>query len=153
MTADLDDLIRQSASENLGEDDGAVSAGEDTGSSALLNHPWVVLFAWLFCASLILYYHLEPLPKQHDLGVRSVETRLGIAVYHVAHRVESYRQQTGHLPDYLLDEWQESSTVSFEPGEKGYVIYGRMGELEIVYHEGDDPEPLINGASSSGRQD
>jgi len=144
MSSELDDLIKQAAEERFDDSAGATSIEAPVDKPALLNHPWAALFAWLFCASIITYQLLEPLPKQHDLGVRSNDTRLGIAVYHVAHNVESYRQQTGHLPDFLMDGWQESDAVTYELRDDGYVITGRTGELEIIFREGDDSQRLIH---------
>lgn len=150
MANELEDLINQAAAERFEDEATPATTDKTAGQVALLNHPWAALFAWLFCASIITYQLLEPLPKQHDLGVRSTDTRLGIAVYHVAHRVESYRRETGHLPDFLLDDWQESDAVTYEQGDEGYVITGQAGDLRIVYREDDDPQRLIHRVNPQG---
>ena len=113
----------------------------------LVNHPWAIVFSWLLCLSVAMFYYLEPLPNQHDLGIRSVETRLSVAMYHAAHHVERFRNETGQLPDYLEDDWNESDNVEYRVGTNGYELVGRSGELELVYLEGQDPEQLIHYAT------
>ena len=144
MTDELDELISQSAAESYLDPEKDSQASSSLREMPLFNHPWAVIFAWLFCLSVVLFHWLEPIPKTHDLGVRSVEARLGIAVYHLAHHVETYRQRTGHLPDFIDEDWQESEVVSYHLGEDGYEITGRTGEFELVYREGDDPQGLIH---------
>lgn len=139
---DLEELIRASASENLDGIELGISQISDTPSS-LINHPWALLFSWLLYFSVIVFFFLAPLPKQHDLGTRSVETRVSVAMYHVAHHIETYRQRTGSLPDYLDTSWQESLDVEYRVGSNGYELIGRSGEFERTYQDGMDPERLL----------
>lgn len=150
MPSDLDELISLSADEKFDDASGEATGLSDESGGRLFNHPWAAVFAWLLCLSVFTYHYLEPLPKQHDLGVRSVEARLSIAVYHLAHRVESYRLETGHLPDYLFEAWQESDDVTYASGPDGYEITGRAGQFELVFREGDDPQGLIYRINQPG---
>ena len=138
----LDQLIRESAAENLDtlEPDHSQISGTPL---PLVNHPWALLFSWLLCFTVIVFFFLAPLPKQHDLGTRSVETRVSVAMYHVAHHIETYRQRTGRLPDYLETSWQESQDVEYRVGSNGYELIGRSGEFKRTYQEGMDPERLL----------
>jgi hypothetical protein len=141
----LAELISQAATEDLAVLEPETIRPDE--ARKLVNHPWAIVFSWLLCLSVSVFYYLEPLPKQHDLGIRSVETRLNVAMYHVAHHVESFRNETGHLPDYLEDGWNESDSVEYRIGSDGYELIGRSGELELVYLEGQDPEGLIHAAT------
>ena len=153
MASDLDDLINQSADESFDEHFSGSDGEAATSSEAHFNHPAAAIFAWLLCASLLSYHYLEPLPKPHDLGIRSVEARLSIAVYHLAYRIESYRQRTGHLPDYVFEDWQESDDVQYSLGDQGYVIQGQIGQFELVFKEGDNPQQLIHRISQREESD
>ena len=139
---DLDELIRESAAENLEAIEPLDSEVNDK-PGTLVNHPWTLLFSWLLSISVFVSFYLAPLPKQHDLGTRSVETRISVAMYHVAHHVETYRKQTGELPDYLENDWQESQNIEYRIGPSGYELTGRSGEFERRYQEGTDPEQLL----------
>jgi hypothetical protein len=142
---ELADLINKAANEDLAALESETVETNDT--EKLFNHPWMVAFSWMLCLSVSVYLYLEPLPNQEDLGVRSVETRLNVAMYHVAYQVESFRNQTGQLPDYLEDEWNESAKVEYKIGANGYELHGRSGEFELLYLEGQDPEQLIGYAT------
>lgn len=140
--SDLSELIRLAATEEMQPDLVQNEAGQ--ANDRLVHHLPVLLIAWMFCFAAGAFFVLEPLPKQHDLGIRAVQTRVSIAMYHTAHRVESYRKQTGALPAYLESEWQEAEEVRYETTPDGYVITGKSGEFELVYREGDDPEILLH---------
>ncbi|XOV86924.1 MAG: hypothetical protein ACFHX7_18405 [Pseudomonadota bacterium] len=141
MSNDLDDLIRQSANETLD----AVGIGEETVAVApLFNHPWGVGFSWLLCVVVALFLYESPLPRERSVGARSVETDLSVAMYHVAHRVETYRRFTGNLPEFLDPAWSESENVEYVLTDTGYELIGKQGGLEITYHQGDNPEALLH---------
>ena len=139
---DLDALIRESAAEDLDalEHEHRQVSGKPR---SLVNHPWTLLFSWLLCLSVIVFFYMTPLPKQYDLGTRSVEARISVAMYHVAHHVETYRKQTGRLPDFLEKDWQEFKDVEYRIGPVGYELIGRSGEFERTYQEGMNPELLL----------
>ncbi|MCB1646907.1 MAG: hypothetical protein KDI36_15715 [Pseudomonadales bacterium] len=141
MSNDLDDLIRQSANENL--DDIGLS-DDKVVVEPFCNHPWVVAFSWLLCAVVALFLYESPLPRERSVGSRSVETNLSVAMYHVAHRVETYQRYTGHLPEFLDPAWSESENVGYALTEMGYELTGKEGGLEIIYRQGDDPEELLH---------
>ena len=154
---DLDGLINASALEDLdalygaGPGESGPSGARQTGAAdpadpgaGRMNHPVAVLFAWLLCMAVASVFWLDPLPKQHDLGVRSVETRVAVAMYHVAHRVETYRRYVGQLPDYLYPEWNESNLVEYRMSGGHYELVSRVGPYEYHFREGDDPEVLIH---------
>lgn len=142
---ELADLISRAASEDLAALEPETIQPAKT--QKLVNHPAAVAFSWLLFITVAMFYYFEPLPNQYDLGIRSVETRLNVAMYHAAHHVEVFRNETGQLPDYLEDKWSESDKVEYSIGSSGYELIGRSGELELVYLEGQDPEQLINSAT------
>ena len=144
---ELAELISKAATEDFDSLEPETSRPEDT-REPLVNHPWTIAFSWLLCLSIAMFYYLEPLPKQHDLGIRSVETRLNVAMYHTAHHVESFRKRTGQLPDYLEDSWNESDNIEYSRSADGYQLIGRSGELELTYLEGQDPEGLLHSAAN-----
>lgn len=143
---ELAELISKSATEDLDSIEPETSRTEET-REPLVNHPWAITFSWLLCLSISMIFFLDPLPKQHDLGTRSVETRLNVAMYHTAHHVENFRKKTGQLPDYLEDSWNESDNIEYRLGADGYQLIGRSGELELAYLEGEDPEWLLHSAT------
>lgn len=138
---ELSELIRLSATEDFSAE---LHESELAQAPHLINHLPAFVISWFFCLAVAVFFVIEPLPKQHDLGLRSVETRVSVAMYHMAHRVESYRKEMGALPVYLEEGWQESDEVQYEITEAGYVITGRSGEFELIFREGDDPEKLIH---------
>ena len=110
----------------------------------MLNHPLPVIASWTLLIIVILTLTLTPLPREEELGIRSVETRVSVAMYHAAHRVETYRKLTGHLPDYLEPEWSEAETIQYERLDSGYRITGKEAALTLTYDEGDDSERLLH---------
>ena len=143
---ELAELISRAESENLD------SLEPETRQSANVqkpwfNHPWAVAFSWLICFCVSVFYYLEPLPKQYDLGTRSVETRLKVALYNTAHHVESFRKKTGRLPDYLEESWTESENIEYRIGAEGYELIGQSGELNLSYFEGQDQERLLHSTT------
>lgn len=138
----LDALIQASAEEDT--ELVGTNALESEQFSPQISHPVAIIIAWLLCLSVGMIFWLDPLPQQRDLGVRSIETRLSVAMYHVAHRVETYRRFTGSLPDYLDPDWSESQRVEYVRHDDGYQLVGKEGEYTLEYRQGDDPEALIH---------
>jgi hypothetical protein len=119
-TLDFDELIRASALESAQHADSASSPSR----ARLINHPIALILVW--CASL-----------------RSGATRLGVALYHVAHRVETYRQLIGSLPDYLEPQWHEAGLVEYNVIEDRYQLIAREGDLMMTYRQGESAGQLL----------
>lgn len=148
MSNDLEDLrrlIQQSADE---DPDFLDTVEEQPSTRALLNHPQQVLMAWVFSLTIALIFVLGPALWRQDVGVRSVDVRLNAALYHVAYRVEVYRNINGQLPDYLEDHWSRSGQIEYHVGPQGYQLTGRLGDHELIYREGENPESLIQHFAS-----
>lgn len=140
---DLDALIQQSSMEDL---DDQLPDFPGQPAAARLNHPMEVLLAWLLCLAIAGYYFLGSADSQQDLGIRSVDNRLSVALYHVAYRVEVYRNVNGQLPDFIEDHWAYSDMIDYTQDTSGYILTGELGEHQMVYREGEDPERLIRHA-------
>jgi hypothetical protein len=110
------------------------------------NHLNAVIAIWsaVFVAIFLLYIS-PPAPTKHP-GIRSTEIRVSTAIYHVAHRIETYRKFHGVLPTYLAPEWHEANQVSYQPDGDVYVLTGREGNVERTYVSGEDPEQLLHGS-------
>ena len=140
MTDELESLIQEAAQESIHDDD--VNSVDNEGDS-FFNYPAPVSVSWVLCLFTAITFYIYPLPANDQRVSRSVTTQLGVAMYHVAHRVESYRQMTGGLPDYLDPDWQESTAVTYRLTSEGYVLEGRLGELKLTYRQGENAEKLI----------
>lgn len=109
-----------------------------------MTQRWVIAGVWMLCLIVALGYWQLPVASQHDLGARSVETRVNVAMYHAAHRVETYRQYHGQLPDYLDPAWLESREITYERMDNSYEIVGEAGEYRRSFRRGDDAEALLH---------
>lgn len=69
---------------------------------------------------------------------------LGIAAYHVVHRIEAARQRTGKLPAAAAPEWTAGTGVRYEPAGDLYRVRVQRDGLELVYVPGTDPEVLLS---------
>jgi len=138
-TLDLDELIRASARESAQHADSASSPSQ----APLINHPIALIIIW--CASLLIgALSLAAHQNEDDvIGQRSGATRLGVALYHVAHRVETYRQFTGSLPDYLEPQWHEADLVEYKVIEGRYQLVAREGDLVMTYRQGESAGELL----------
>ena len=132
-------LIHESAAESSVFEDIADSQNQPR----LLNHPWVVMITWSVCLLVGLLFMLSSPASLEPVGSRSGAVRLNVALYHVAHRVETYRQYTGSLPDYLEADWHETQAIDYEVVEGRYQLTAREGELTMVYRQGDNAEALL----------
>jgi hypothetical protein len=138
-TLDFDELIRASALESAQHADSASSPSQ----APLINHPIALILIW--CASLLIgALSLAANQNEDDvIGQRSGATRLGVALYHVAHRVETYRQFTGSLPDYLEPQWHEAGLVEYKVIEGRYQLIAREGDLVMTYRQGESAGQLL----------
>jgi hypothetical protein len=138
-TLDFDELIRASALESAQYADSTLSPSQ----APLINHPIALILIW--CASLLIgALSLAAHQNEDDvIGQRSGATRLGVALYHVAHRVETYRQFTGSLPDYLEPQWHEAGLVEYTVIEGRYQLIAREGDLVMTYRQGESAGQLL----------
>ncbi len=143
---DIESLIQASAAEDL---DLLEPASRVTNREPRLNRPGFVILAWLLAMTVGLSINLNPPWEAFHAGTKSVEVRTSIAMYHLVHRIETYRQRTGHLPDYLDATWSESAGLDYRRTEDGYTVTGRLGELVLEFERGDDPESLLHFAGNS----
>jgi hypothetical protein len=141
---DLDDLIQQAAIE---KSDLSESGTDDSPNKTRFNQPVPVLLSWCLCLLIVLFVYLYPLPDNHHIADRSAQIQMRVAMYHLAHRIETYREVTGKLPEFIEPEWHESQSVEYKNTADGYLLRGRKGEFGLIYHEGDDPEQLIQQRS------
>jgi hypothetical protein len=132
-------LIDESAAESAVFDDTEASQNYQK----LLNHPWAVAITWFACLLVGLLLTLGSPASYEPVGSRSGTVRLNVALYHVAHRVETYRQYTGSLPDYLEADWHETQAIEYKVVDGRYQLTAREGELTIVYQQGDNAEALL----------
>ena len=146
---DIQWLIEASAREETSSYDSALH--EELSPGNRLNHPYSVLAAWCFCFFLSAVFYFNPLIEREDLGSRSMEAQLGVAMYHVAHRVETYRIVSGQLPDYIDDSWGDldkffegSDTVEYLREGDSYTLHGQAGMLKVTFRRGDNPEDLLH---------
>jgi len=138
-TLDFDELIRASAQESARYADSASPPPQ----APLINHPIALILIW--CASLLIGALSLAANQNEDevIGQRSGATRLGVALYHVAHRVETYRQFTGSLPDYLEPQWHEAGLVEYNVIEGRYQLIAREGDLVMTYRQGESAGELL----------
>jgi hypothetical protein len=146
---DLDELISASAHETFPTEE----TNADT-PHPKLNHQWVVLLSWVTCACIAGVLYSYPVHDESDLGIRSKDVRLGVAMYHVAHRIESYRYMSGALPEFLDDSWGDldrfsegSDAILYEKSGNGYTLHGEAGNLRVRFKDGDNPEQLLHDLS------
>ncbi len=141
---DLENLIRASEIESRSVEQERDSNGNlSMRGKAHINQPIIVAFSWFLCAIVAGFMYLAPAYPKRAPGAESLEKRLGTAVYHAAHRVETYHRRTGSLPDYLDPDWHEGQHVSYEIVDGHYLITGQIGDLIIEYNEGENPEELL----------
>jgi hypothetical protein len=138
-TLDFDELIRASALESAQYADSTLSPSQ----APLINHPIALILIW--CASLLIgALSLAAHQNEDDvIGQRSGATRLGVALYHVAHRVETYRQFTGSVPDYLEPQWHEAGLVEYKVIEGRYQLIAQEGDLVMTYRQGESAGQLL----------
>jgi hypothetical protein len=146
---DLKKLIEASEIESRSTPDDIAAAGDSPTHQPMINQRIIVAFSWIACGLVAAFMYLSPAYPVREPGAQSIEKRLGTAVYHAAHRVETYRRNTGSLPEYLEPEWHEGESVSYEIVDARYVLTGRMGDLTIIYSEGEDPEKLLGRQPAS----
>jgi hypothetical protein len=139
---DLQKLIAESEAESKAAPDNYPADGEVV-TKAYMHQPMLIAFSWLICTIVAIFLYLTPAYPVRSPGAQSIDSRLRIAIYHAAHRVETYRRDTGSLPEYFEPGWHEGRRVAYEVINGRYVITGRIGDLTITYTEGDDPETLL----------
>jgi len=138
---DFDNLILESEQDSELDD----TLSESTQTKARRTPRLVVIFTWI--ASLLVGVLItmdSPHPTER-IGTRSADVQLGVALYHLAHRVESYQERTGSLPDYLEPDWQESAQVEYSVVDGQYQLVARAGKFVRKYSQGQDPETLLFG--------
>ena len=140
----LENLIRASEIESAAVQEELDSNGNLPAQRRVyIKQPVIVAFSWFICVTVAVFMYLVPAYPNRAPGGESIEKRLGTAVYHAAHRVETYRRKTGSLPDYLDPDWHEGRHVSYEVVNDHYIITGQLGDLTIRYAEGENPEALL----------
>ncbi len=79
---------------------------------------------------------IDSMHTTERVGSRGAEVQLGVALYHFAHRVETYKHRTGHLPDYPEPQWQESGEVEYRVTTVKAVIrvYGRSFFAKLEHY-------------------
>ena len=148
MADDIEQLIHASANEDLD----ALEERPTQQQALRFHRPLTVVLGWVVCLMIAAYMVTHPLAEQSSVGSKGLATKLSISIYHVAHRIETYRQFTGHLPDYLDPAWQESQAVDYQLTDAGYELVGKSGDLTITYQQGDDAEALIHYFGRQGAQ-
>ena len=149
MADDFESLIQAVASQAPDDDE---AEGVQASKPPVFNYPGVVAASWAGFVLIAVLLALFPMPGGGQPASRSIEIRLGVAMYHMAHRIESYNQQQGSLPDYLEADWQESNDVEYRRTETGYVLEGQLGQYSLVYRRGDNAELLLHSRLTGGRQ-
>lgn len=139
----LRELIAESAAENLEALEPGNLEPETEPKSPLLNRPFAVIIAWTQLLLLTLFFYLNPVGHMPIVGEQSLRVRLSTEIYQIAYRIEAYRNETGQLPDFLEPEWR-AQEVNYILEEGRYELQGQMGDLEIIFREGEDPETLMH---------
>ncbi|MFT7685262.1 MAG: hypothetical protein ACI9FB_000605 [Candidatus Azotimanducaceae bacterium] len=134
---DFATLIQASGAES------SEALGDPATALPWVNHPREIVVTWLLCLLFGWGFLIQSPYPQKTIGERGVMTRLGIAVYHVAHRVETYRQYTGGLPDYLEPEWHETEKVEYQVVDGQYLLTAREGDRIMTYRQGQNPDALL----------
>ncbi|MDA0978134.1 MAG: hypothetical protein O3B72_06230 [Proteobacteria bacterium] len=138
MSDDLEKLIQASAEEDLE----ILQPGTPV-SSPRLNRPGAVALSWLLLIFIVSFFYLNPVGEEPQVGEKSAKARLSVAIYQLAYRIEVYRHMNGQLPDFLEPSWLEARQVKYEVEGNSYVLSGQIGDYEIVYKDGDNPEKLM----------
>lgn len=142
MSNDLDHLIQEALDEALSSVT-PLPERESLQPASSVNYPTSIALAWLLLVIVAAFLYLNPLPAEPDAGIRSIDTRLGASLYHLAYHIESHRQETGELPEYLEPEWTDLDSVQYTKTEIGYLLRGQLGNLDLSYRSGDNPELLL----------
>ena len=137
-TDELDALIQESATENL-----AVLETGTVEKAPLLQQPMLVVLSWLLLFFVCLFFYLNPVGEEPHVGEKSKEARLSVALYQLAYRIEVYEALKGTLPDYLEEEWSDAGNIRYSLGDNGYILSGQLGDYELTYRQGEDPETLM----------
>ena len=146
---DFDNLILESEKD---PDLQYPAQGEMLAKQHIVAKP-VILVTWL--ASLILgaLITMDSIHTTERVGSRGAEVQLGVALYHLAHRVETYKHRTGNLPDYLEPQWQESGEVEYRVTDGRYHLSANAGGFVREYSQGQDPELLLFDVRQIGQQE
>ena len=129
---DFDNLILESAQD---ADLEYVASGETLSKRSIVAKPLILIncIASLLLGALI---SIDSMHTTERVGSRGAEVQLGVALYHFAHRVETYKHRTGHLPDYPEPQWQESGEVEYRVTTVKAVIrvYGRSFFAKLEHY-------------------
>lgn len=105
----------------------------------------------LAVALLALALHL-PKPNGGPGGIPPGEA-LGIATYHLVHRIETYRRATGQLPKFVPEAWHESAALEYHTVGDRYRVTARHPGLRLDWVDGMDPERLLDAPDALIRVD
>ena len=113
----------------------------------------MILVIWLASLLLGALITMDSIHTTERVGSRGAEVQLGVALYHLAHRVETYKDRTGNLPDYLEPQWQESGEVEYRVTNGRYHLSANAGGFVREYSQGEDPELLLFKVRRLGQQE
>ena len=103
-----------------------------------------VLAAAVLSATLFLgwdlYHQEEATPP---LTSAQLEASLEFTVYLTVAGLEEYRERTGALPATLTEAGLDDPALSYHIEPSGYRIEALSSQGALVFHEGDDLEPLV----------